>query len=419
MYALVDCNSFYASCEKVFRPELRDAPVVVLSNNDGCVVARSPEAKACGIPMAAPIFKMKDLVRRHNVRVFSSNYVLYGDMSSRFMNILRRFSPEVEVYSIDEAFMDLGGLEPLKTQGRRIRATVLQELGLPTCVGVGPTKTLAKLANHIAKRYPELGGVCVVDTEKKRVRALELTPAAEVWGIGRRHASRLKNYSVRTALDFSRMPPGWVRRHMSVVGERTQRELLGKPALSLELVRSRKKSICVSRSFGKELTDFSQLREALSAFVLNCSSKLRSEKACATVLQVFVMTNRFKEARPQYSNSLSMSLQTPSSSGLELNRLASQMLEGLYREGFGYKKIGVVMHGLIPENEVMGNLFDPVDRSRHAALMKKLDELNRRYGSGTVRFASQGFGKGWHHRQERLSPCCSTRWEELMEVASS
>ncbi|BDD13112.1 SOS mutagenesis and repair protein UmuC (plasmid) [Fulvitalea axinellae] len=418
MYALVDCNSFYVSCERVFDPGLRGVPVVVLSNNDGCVVARSAEAKACGIGMGAPIFKMKETVKRYGVRVFSSNYTLYGDMSARVMNVLGRFSPAVEVYSIDEAFLDLSGMEGLKEYGYRIREVIGLELGLPVCVGIGRTKTLAKVANRIAKRYGHLRGVCVIDTAEKERRALEMTPVDGVWGIGGRLSKKLGRQGVRTALEFAEMPSAWVRRHMSVVGLRTQRELAGEACLSLELVRPRKKSVCVSRSFGSDIEGLGKLKEALSAFVSMCGAKVREEGCCASTLTVLLMTNRFRTDIPHCSDQLTVPLPVPSDSDLELAGYAMRAAERIHRKGVRYKKAGVIAGGLVPKNEVTGDLFDKVGRERHTALSLATDRLNGKFGAGTVKLGSQGAGRGWSHRQERLSRRFSTRWEELVEVGA-
>ncbi|BDD03270.1 Y-family DNA polymerase [Aureibacter tunicatorum] len=417
MYALVDCNSFYASCERVFNPQLEGLPVVVLSNNDGCVVARSAEAKTVGIQMGVPIFKIKELVKRHDVRVFSSNYTLYGDLSQRVMNILKRYSPDVEVYSIDEAFVGMKGMAHLEELGKSMKEAVMREVGIPICVGIGKTKTLAKIANRLAKKHKGFGGVCLIDDEIKRQKALELTSVEDVWGIGRKHAKRLSLLSVRTASDFTHLPAQWVKKHMSIVGLRMQRELQGYSCISLDLVRERKKSICVSRSFGKDIHTLDELKEALMTHVMQCGIKIREEKACASALQVFASTNRFRHDRPQYSGQLTANLLVPSDSSLELAKCAANLLQRIFKEGYGYKKIGVVAYGIIPKNEVTGNLFDAVDRDKHESLMRGLDMINAKFGKSCVQLASQGFGKkAWSLRQEHLSPCYSTSWKDMLVI---
>ena len=417
MYGLIDCNNFYASCERVFNPSLIGKAIVVLSNNDGCVIARSNEAKALGIAMGAPIFKMKEILEKHPINVFSSNYTLYGDMSHRVMSTLASIVPDMEIYSIDEAFIGFDGYElhSLKELGEKIVKTTTRNTGIPVSLGIAPTKTLAKVANKFAKKYPQYNSVAVIDTEEKREKALKLFPIEDVWGIGRRYTQRLQYYSIKTAWDFTQKSKSWVRKEMGVVGERTWSELRGIPCFELE-VQSAKKSICTSRSFGERLTDKKPIAEAVSNFAASCGRKLRNQNSTASNLLVFIHTNPFNKELPQYYNQILVQLPVPTNDSTELIHYAACALDKIFKQGYQYKKAGVIVGDIAPELPRQASLFDDRDRTKYAKVMKVMDSLNDRYGLQKVRVASQGFGRRWKMKNEKLSPCYSTQLREIIEV---
>lgn len=418
MYALADCNNFYASCERVFDPSLIGRPVVVLSNNDGCVIARSNEAKALGIKMGEPAFKIKELIEKANVAVFSSNYTLYGDMSQRVMNTLASFTPDIEIYSIDEAFLGLHGFSyvDLMDYARHIRKTTMRNTGIPISLGLAPTKTLAKVANHIAKKQPQHQGVYMIANDQQRVDALKGFEIGEVWGIGRQYSKFLARYGVNTAYDFTRMPAGWVRQHMSVVGLRTQKELLGIPCIDLEHAAPPKKAIATTRSFGEMQTDLGYLSEAVASFAASCAQKLRKQQSVAQVVMVFAHTNYFRDDLPQYSASKTITLPVPTSSTMELIHYALIGLKSIFKPGFRYKKAGVIVTGISTNQHIQTSLFDSIDREKHSKLMVVVDKLNDKYGRHTVKVAAQGAGRKWKLRQERISPMYTTRWDDIITV---
>lgn len=418
MFALVDCNSFYVSCERVFRPDLNDKPVVVLSNNDGCVIARSNEAKKLGIKMGEPAFRIVGFLEANQVVVFSSNYSLYGDLSQRVMSTLSQFTPEIEIYSIDEAFLNLDGLVVELTEyAHRICRTVLKNIGIPVSVGVGPTKVLAKLANHFAKKDPGHQGVLVLDSPGKIEEALRRLAIGEVWGIGRQYAKLLESVNVKTAWDFTKLPDSWVRKRMTVVGLRVKKELEGISCLPLELAGSAKKEICTSRSFGEAQTELEPIKEAVANFAAKCAWKLRKQKSCAGVLIVFMQTNGFNLDEPQYHPSLSYPLPVATNSTMEIIQYSLAGLERIFRKGYRYKKAGVIAADIYPEAKVQGSLFDEVDRVRHRQIMKTMDQLNDRFGRERVKFAVQGVVKQkWQLKQAHLSPCYTTQWQDIMTV---
>ena len=415
MYALVDCNNFYVSCERVFDSRLEGKPVIVLSNNDGCVISRSSEAKALGIAMAANFYEIEDLVNRHNVHVFSTNFVLYADMSLRVKGLLSNFCPEIEDYSIDEVFCFLGGFERynLKEYCTTIAQTVKQGTGIPVSIGVAPTKTLAKVANKFAKKYAGYKSVCVIDSEEKRIKALKNTEIGDVWGIGRQHTKRLAAMNVKTAYDFTQLPQSWVRKSMTVVGERTWRELNGEPCIKMETVQPSKQTIMVSRSFGKMIEDYTTISEAVSTYTAMAAAKLRQQKSCAASMLVFIDTNPYREDLAQYSQHIVMKLPVATNSTQELIHYALDGLKKIYRQKFHYKKAGVMMMDICSENAVQGNLFDKIDREKQKNLMTVLDRVNGRYGRNTLKFGCMGNGKSWKIRQERLSPCYTTRFSDF------
>ena len=418
VFALADCNNFYASCERVFRPSLEGRPVVVLSNNDGCVIARSNEAKALGFAMGDPYHLNREKLAAHDVVVFSSNYALYGDISRRVMDTLGTFTPEVELYSIDEAFLNLAGFERrgLAEYARLIRATVGRDTGIPVSIGIGPTKTLAKIANHLAKAAPETGGV--LDLAETDVdEALAKIEIREVWGVGLRWARWLEAQGIVTALDLKRADPKAIRQKMTVVGERLVHELNGRPCLPLELVEPPRQGLTVSRSFGQTLTALRPIKDALVSFVGRAGEKLRRQPLMAGQVRVFVTTNRFSATQPFYANSATVRLPSPTDFTPDLVEAAMQLLEKLYRPGFHYQKCGVMLLDLSLVTEVQADLFDARDRQREAWLMRALDSLNADHGARTVRVGNVG-GKrpAWAMRQALRSPRYTTRWRELPVV---
>lgn len=417
MYGLVDCNNFYASCQRVFEPHLIGKPVVVLSNNDGCVIARSNEAKALGIPMGAPAFEYKRLFEENNVFVYSSNYALYGDMSSRVMNLLTTFTPDIEIYSIDEAFLKFEGFKyvDLYEYGLQIKRTVTKGTGIPISVGFAPTKALSKVANKIAKKFPEkTNGVYVIDTDEKRIKALKWLPIEDVWGIGRRHAKRLKNKNVHNAFQFTQLHDDWVRKEMAVVGLRLKHELEGKPTLDLDLPKS-KKMIATTRSFETMHTKFDELAERISTFTASCSEKLRRQNSHCNMIMVFLHTNYFRKDLPQYSRSFVVKTDFPTNSTIELTKYAKSGLKAIFEEGYHYKKAGVIVMGLTPNNETQLSLFNS-SNPKHQPLMGVVDKLNKSYGTNKIKFGNQSLGRQWKMKQEKLSPRYTTNINEIIKI---
>ena len=416
MYALADCNNFYASCERVFDPKLERRPVIVLSNNDGCVIARSQEAKDLGIAMGEPLFKCRDRIRRHRIVVRSSNYTLYQDLSNRVVESVQHFVPDVEIYSIDEVFLNLDPLarRDAETVCRETRAAVGQWTGIPISVGIGPTKTLAKLANRFAKRNPELNGVCrLPEDETERNRMLAAVDVQDIWGVGRRWAARLREVGVHTALDMSRMPTTELRRCFNVVAMRTGLELRGVACQELQDVALPRKTLVRSRSFGKMVTEWSDMSEAISTHVTRAAEKLRVEGARAAQLSVFMSTNRFREDLPQYHRSGGEELLPATNVTPIILRKALTIGRHLWKAGYQYKKAGVMLSELT-FGETQGVLFDARDHQRDDRLMQAMDQVNLKMGSGTLRPAANGTRPGhWKMAQDHRSPRYTTRWDEL------
>ena len=417
MFGLIDCNNFYASCERVFNPLLNGKPIVVLSNNDGCVIARSTEAKALGIPMGEPAYKLKELIETNQVHVFSSNYVLYGDMSNRVMNSIASFVPEMEIYSIDEVFLLLEGFEniDLKKFGEKIVRTVVRNTGIPVSLGIAPTKTLAKVANKFAKKYKNYKGVCIIDTDDKREKALKLTKIGDVWGIGRQYSKKLQYYSINTAWDFTQRTKSWVRQTMGVVGERTWLELNGTPCIEMDRPTT-KKSICTSRSFGEKLTELAPISEAVANFAASCAEKLRKQQSLASVIMVFIHTNPFATNQPQYSNQMVLQLPVPTNDTTELIDYALRGLKSIFKEGYRYKKAGVIIAEIVQERPLQGDLFDIRNREKFNKVMHVMDNLNESYGRQKVKIAAQGFDRKWKLKNEKLSPCYTTKLDDVLLV---
>lgn len=418
--ALVDCNNFFCSCERVFNPALMGKPVVVLSNNDGCIISRSDEAKALGIPMGAPLHEQQAVIGKHGVQVFSSNYTLYGDMSARVMSILRDEVPAIEVYSIDEAFLKLpeGFTE---TQARVLRAKVLQWTGIPVCIGIGSTKLLAKVANRHAKKNKAVtGGVFDLTGYWDPDGILSGMETGDLWGVGKNLAQRLRGMGLKTALEFKQADPAAIRKSMGVIGERMLRELNGIPCMELEEMPPDRKGVMASRSFGSPVETLEELEEALANHVARASEKIRRYGLLATRMEVFLRTNRFSKDDPQYCPSISITLDRPSNSTAELMAAARDLLYRIYRPGYRYKKTGIQLANLVSEEEYQPELFDrPKTR---IDVDKIVDEINRRMGdpkNPVITRASQGTlrsGKGWKMRSERHSPHYTTSWQELPEA---
>ena len=417
MFALVDCNNFYASCERVFRPDLNGKPIVVLSNNDGCVIARSNEAKALGVPMGAVAYQYQDLFTAKNINVFSSNYALYGDMSSRVMSILSNYSPDMEVYSIDEAFLQFKGFEYFKLAdiGKEMRYKVVKGTGIPISIGFAPTKALAKVANKVAKKFPErTGGVHIIDSEEMRIKALKWLPVEDIWGIGRQHAKRLLAIGVKTAYDFSLLSDIWVKKNMAIVGLRLKEELNGNSVLSLDEIKP-KKNIACTRSFETNYTKLEQVKERVSTFAVTCAEKLRKQKSCCNSLMVFVHTNGHRTDLPQYSKNIVIQLPYSTNSSIVLAEYANKGLEYIFKEGYQYKKAGVIVLDFTPETEYQATLFEN-QNPKHALLMEAMDKTNRRIGTKKLKLASQDIGRTWKMRQEKISKRYTTRLDEIITI---
>lgn len=418
MYGLADANSFYVSCERVFDPSLNGKPVVVLSDNDGCAIARSNEAKALGIKMGEPAFQADGIIRRHNVKCFSSNFTLYADMSKRVMNVLSRFVPEIEVYSIDEAFLNFTGMDvDLKEYGARIVRTTRQGTGIPLSLGIAPTKTLAKVANKFAKKYPRYNDVCIIDTEAKRIKALQLTSVGDVWGIGRRLARRLEARGVRTAYDFTCLSQAWVRKEMTVVGERMWLELRGEPCIGFELVAPKKKQVLTSRTYGKMITDFDPVSESVAEFAMNCAAKLRRQQSCAAAVAVFLHTNPFRPDLPRYNACFEVTLPVPSDSSIEIVRHARLALKAIFREGYSYKKAGVIVTRIVDKQAVQSDLFYKLDTPKHSRLMSVMDSLNDKLDHSRLKLASEGTTREWKLKRQLLSNEFTTKLEDILVVS--
>lgn len=418
MFALADVNSFYASCEKVFRPDLRDKPVVVLSNNDGCVIARSKEAKRLGIKMGIPWFQLKAMQFSEPVVTFSSNYELYASMSNRVMSHLQELAPRVEQYSIDEMFLDIRGIDNCinyEDFGRQLRAYVRSGTGLTIGVGMGPTKTLAKSAQWASKEWPQFGGVLALTTGNPRrtEKLLSLQPVEEIWGVGRRIGKMLNTYGVKTALQLARMNPAFVRKNFTVVLERTVRELNGEPCISLEEAPPAKQQIVCSRSFGERINTYESLRQAICQYAERAAEKLRGEKQFCRHISVFIKTSPFAVNETYYGNIASEKLFLPTQDTRDIISAALKALDRIWLDGHRYAKAGVMLNDFTPSGVSQLNLFDEVQPRKHSdALMKVLDGINHS-GKGKVWFAGRGISPEWQMRREMLSPAYTTRWEDI------
>ncbi len=421
-FALVDCNNFYVSCERLFKPSLIGKPVVVLSNNDGCVIARSQEVKDLGIKMGVPVFRIYELIKRHNIQVYSSNYTLYGDLSGRVMSTLAQFAADVEIYSIDEAFIDLSEFRyrDLTEYGNEIRDRVMQWVGIPVSVGIAPTKTLAKLANRIAKKSGS--GVFDLSIYPSIDEILSQVNVGDVWGIGSKYDKWLRDRGITTALNLKYADESLIRAKMGIVGVKLQMELKGESCLAMELIDNPKQGTCVSRSFPQSINELSALKEAIAFFTHRAAEKLRRQKQAASVITIFARTSPFRDNF--YSNSATAELTLSSNYTLDLSRVASRLVESIYREGQNFKKAGVIMTGLVSESQIQGDLFDinfdinnDEAKMRSRNLTSVMDTINAMYGRDTLRFASTGVIQVWKTKSEQRSPQYTTCWGDLLEVS--
>ena len=415
MFALIDCNNFYASCERNFDPKLVGKPIVVLSNNDGCVIARSEESKRLGIPMGAPAFQCQEIFDKHGVEIFSANFPLYGDMSRRVMNILSKYSPVQEIYSIDECFLDLNGIdEDLSQYGLKMKKQVDLFTGLPISVGIAPTKTLAKVANRIAKKYPkQTGGVHVIDSDELRLKALKWLDVGDVWGIGRRSVAKLNKIGVYKAADFVKLPESWVLNNMTVVGLNLQMELKGLPAIEMER-EEKHKSISTTRTFETEYQTFDQLKERIVTFTTLCANKLRRQNSLCKRMSLFIKTNIHKETRTQYSKSIDIKLPFPTSSTLELIEFAVEGLTSIFKENLHYKRAGVTLSDFVDADQHQLSLFFN-SNPKHEKLMQAVDEINQKYHRNLIRVATTDT-QTFKMKQECLSPCYTTNIDDVIKV---
>ena len=419
MFALADCNNFFASCERVFRPDLQGKPVIVLSSNDGCAIARSNEAKALGIKMGDPFFKIKHLVEKHSVAVFSGNMDLYGDMSQRVKWVLEEYAPAVEVYSIDEAFLDLRGIKNIDFDryAKEISARCWKLTSIPVSVGIAPTKTLAKIASKLCKQYPKLCGGCYMHRPQDIEKVLRKFPIEDVWGIGRRSSAKLQARYIKTAYDFTLLPEAAVQKMMGITGVRTWKELQGIPCIEFEDGFEAKQSVCVSRSFSSEIYDLKELQEQIANFASTMAEKLRKQHSVTSEMAVFAYTNRFKEALPQAHASALVSFNTSTAEQRTIITSAVQAAQELYRYGYGYKKAGVIATHIFDSGDMMHSLFEDTETlEKEHRITSALDAINRAYGDGAIKLAVQGSGR-IKTTSEKQSPHYTTRWCDIPKVS--
>lgn len=414
MYAILDCNSFYASCERIFKPNLIGKPIVVLSNNDGCVIARSSEAKQF-VPMGAEAFKYEKVFSENNIHVFSSNYSLYGDLSTRVMNVLSEFTPDIEVYSIDEAFFKLDGIkeEELNSYVLNIKTTIEKWVGIPVSIGVAPTKSLSKVANKIAKKYTiQTKGVYVISTEEQQIKALKWTKIENVWGIGRRISKKLKSRQVNSAYEFTKLPDAYVRKQFSVVGLRLKQDLSGTPIIGFETIKD-KQNIATTRTFEKAIKEFEPIKERIATFANSCAEKLRKQRSECNYLYVFLKTSSYSEVKRNVGMVVHLPYATNSS--ITICNFAIKGITQLYKKGFNYKKAGVIVMGIKPEKDHQFSLFND-ENPKHKSIMKVIDTVNLKYRSPKIKIANQDLDKTWKMKQEHLSPRYTTAINEIIEI---
>lgn len=416
LFGLVDCNNFYCSCERVFHPDLNGMPVVVLSNNDGCIIARSNESKALGLKMGAPFYQVKGMLEKYHVAVFSSNYNLYGDMSKRVMSLLSKYTPRLDQYSIDEAFLDFTGMNNLQEHGKTLVKLIGKGTGIPISLGIAPTKTLAKIASKFAKKYKGYEGVCMIDTDEKREKALKLFPIGDVWGIGYQHTRKLEYHGVKSAWDFIQKKPSWILKELTVTGLRTWKELQGESCISIDEL-PHKKSICTSRSFsGSGLDKLQDIEEAIANFAASCSRKLRESHIACMNMTVFACTSRFRPDIPGDYISFNYCFPIFTNDLQEIVSCAVKSFRKLWKgDGrFFYKKAGVIVWNICRDNEIQGNLFDTICRDKQRKLMTAIDEINKKNGHNTIRISTQGYSKRWHLKNEYLSHQYTTNLEDVI-----
>ena len=418
MYGLVDCNNFYASCERVFQPQLNGKPIVILSNNDGCIISRSDEAKALGIQMGAPEFKVRQELKEKNILVFSSNYPLYGDLSNRVMTILEGFTPNVEVYSIDEAFMNFDGITiaDFHDYGLQMKRRIIKWLSIPVSVGFAETKALSKVANKIARKYPErTKGVYVIDSEEKRIKALKWTKIEDVWGIGFRLKKKMQAKDIKTAYDFT-LPhnEAFIKKEMGVVGLRLKYELEGKSVLELDLPKDRK-TIAITRSFNGNITTLDEMKERVSTFATVCAEKLRKQKSCCHGVMVYLRKDKYKTERQRYNFYKIETLPFASNSSITISNLAVKMLKTMFEEGEIYKKAGVIVTEIIPENQKQFHLFEN-ENPKHIKLMQVMDDYHKKTGERKIRLGNQDLQRTWKMKQEHLSNKYTTDFKQILEI---
>ncbi len=418
MYALVDCNNFYVSCERLFNPKLEGRPVIVLSNNDGCAVSRSDEAKALGIEMATPAFMAREIIEKNNVAVFSSNYTLYGDISDRVMKTLGSFVPRLEIYSIDEAFLDMHDMDytDLLKLGLQIKTAVKKNVGIPVCVGIAPTKTLAKMANRYAKKYRKNIGVHWAANEQLIKEMLAVTEVGDIWGIGHQYVLFLKRNGFNTALDLITAPEEFIRKNMTVVGQRLFNELKGIPAIAWEFKPPAKKNICTSKSFGKLQTKKEDIKEALCNYAAACALKLRNQNSCCRSIHIFLQTNLHRTQDKQYSRSITIDLPTPTNFTGEIINYATKGFDIIFKEGYNYLKCGVMVLDIVPDDRVQASLFDKLDRKKNKTAMEAMDKINKCLGKEMVRLSVQGFEKKYRLKTEHLSSHFTTDINQILKV---
>jgi DNA polymerase V len=416
MYAIIDCNSFYASCERAFDPSLIDKPLAILSNNDGCVISRSKEAKELGIPMGAPLFKYKEIIAEKSIQIRSSNYSLYGDMSERVMKLLEDFSPEVEVYSIDEAFVKLPPSDDYQTVGERMKNHIFQCTGIPVSIGIAPTKALSKAANNIAKKFPEkTKGVHVIDSERKRIKMLKWLPASAIWGIGHGNAKRLQLKQVQTAFEFTQLSDDWVKRNMSIVGLRLKKDLEGEPTILLEDELQHKKAIATTRSFEFTFADRENMKERIVTFASRCAEKLRQQNSSCNVVMIYLKSDRNKRQDSYFRAKRVVTLPYATNSTFIINKYALKALDDIFKPGIQYKKAGVILTGLIKTDALQLDLFQNED-PKHKKLMLAMDNLNEKYGRQKIKMANQDLQRTWKMRQAYLSPEYTTKFSDIITL---
>ena len=416
MIALADCNNFYASCERVFNPGLKNKPIVVLSNNDGCIIARSNEAKVLGIKMGVPVFQVRDIIDNNNVYVFSTNFALYGDMSSRVMSLLSDISPEIEIYSIDEAFMNFTGVKDSVHLASRMKSVVTKSTGIPISIGIAATKTLSKVANYFAKKQTA-NGVYALTEQQQIVQALKELPVSKLWGVGSRHLRMLNSYGINTAYDFIQLNEEWVLEKMTIMGLRMQRELKGDPCFGIDAYPSRKKNIRTSRSFGVKVKSLQTIQESIIAHAARCAEKLRIENSCARYVSVILRTNPFSKSQDYYYGYKSINLEIPTNDSMEIVNAAKILLGSIYKEGLIYTKSGVIVGDTVPADQVQLNLFySEQGKEKRKNLYKRIDFINQTMGRDKIQLLGQGIAKKWKLKQENLSPCYTTRWTDLLRV---